>query len=82
MLFQIDGDGKQMIVPAYRERILFEQEMYIAGHNFTNEAGWKVREVYFWIGDEVLDAEEGFTTASNAPCQNAHAPKSHSAQKW
>ncbi|EHK15632.1 uncharacterized protein TRIVIDRAFT_39161 [Trichoderma virens Gv29-8] len=57
-MFQIDGDGKQMIVPAYRERILFEQEMYIAGHNFTNEAGWKVREVYFWIGDEVADADE------------------------
>ncbi|KAL6834031.1 hypothetical protein J3E69DRAFT_325772 [Trichoderma sp. SZMC 28015] len=57
-MFQIDGEGKQMIVPAYRERILFEQEMYVAGHNFTNEAGWKVREVYFWIGDEVADADE------------------------
>ncbi|KAL7936314.1 hypothetical protein V8C35DRAFT_297496 [Trichoderma chlorosporum] len=57
-MFQIDGDGKQMIVPAFRERILFEEEMYIAGHNFTNDAGWKVREVYFWIGDEVADADE------------------------
>ncbi|KAL7950851.1 hypothetical protein V8C42DRAFT_307744 [Trichoderma barbatum] len=57
-MFQIDGAGKQMIVPAYRERILFEHEMYIAGHNFTNDAGWKVREVYFWIGDEVADADE------------------------
>ncbi|KAL7920865.1 hypothetical protein ACQKWADRAFT_296931 [Trichoderma austrokoningii] len=57
-MFQIDGGGKQTIVPAHRERVLFEQEMYVAGHNFTNEAGWKVREVYFWIGDEVADADE------------------------
>ncbi|KAM0514102.1 hypothetical protein ACHAPE_007192 [Trichoderma viride] len=57
-MFQIDGSGKQTIVPAHRERVLFEQEMYVAGHNFTNEAGWKVREVYFWIGDEVADADE------------------------
>ncbi|RFU79144.1 hypothetical protein TARUN_3093 [Trichoderma arundinaceum] len=57
-MFQIDGEGKQMIVPAHREQTLFEEEMYIAGHNFTNEAGWKVREVYFWIGDEVADADE------------------------
>ncbi|KAH0490634.1 hypothetical protein TgHK011_002094 [Trichoderma gracile] len=62
-MFQIDGDGKQMIVPAYRERILFEQEMYVAGHNFTNDAGWKVREVYFWIGDEVPDDEEDVAEA-------------------
>ncbi|KAM0263032.1 hypothetical protein ACHAQJ_001411 [Trichoderma viride] len=62
-MFQIDGHGKQMIVPAYRERVLFEQEMYIAGHNFTNEAGWKVREVYFWIGDEVADADEDVAEA-------------------
>ncbi|PTB75722.1 hypothetical protein M440DRAFT_1422837 [Trichoderma longibrachiatum ATCC 18648] len=62
-MFQIDGDGKQMIVPAYRERILFEEEMYVAGHNFTNDAGWKVREVYFWIGDEVPDEEEDVAEA-------------------
>lgn len=62
-MFQIDGNGKQMIVPAYRERILFENEMYIAGHNFTNEAGWKTREVYFWIGDEVADADEDVAEA-------------------
>lgn len=62
-MFQIDGDGKQMIVPAYRERVLFEQEMYVAGHNFTNDAGWKVREVYFWIGDEVADADEDVAEA-------------------
>ncbi|KAL6909062.1 hypothetical protein GGI43DRAFT_167122 [Trichoderma evansii] len=62
-MFQIDGSGKQTIVPAYRERVLFEQEMYVAGHNFTNEAGWKVREVYFWIGDEVADADEDVAEA-------------------
>ncbi|KAL9485192.1 hypothetical protein ACSS6W_003981 [Trichoderma asperelloides] len=62
-MFQIDGSGKQTIVPAHRERVLFEQEMYVAGHNFTNEAGWKVREVYFWIGDEVADADEDVAEA-------------------
>ncbi|KAL7792501.1 hypothetical protein V8C37DRAFT_380529 [Trichoderma ceciliae] len=62
-MFQIDGHGKQMIVPAHRERTLFEQEMYVAGHNFTNEAGWKVREVYIWIGDEVADADEDVAEA-------------------
>ncbi|KAH6606851.1 hypothetical protein Trco_006004 [Trichoderma cornu-damae] len=62
-MFQIDGEGKQTIVPAHREQMLFEREMYIAGHNFTNEAGWKVREVYFWIGDEVADADEDVAEA-------------------
>ncbi|KAK5989894.1 p92-like protein [Cladobotryum mycophilum] len=54
-MFQITADGKQTPVPQHNERVLFEQEMYISSHNFTNEAGWKVREVYFWIGDEVQE---------------------------
>ncbi|KOS19212.1 Advillin [Escovopsis weberi] len=54
-MYQITADGKQIPVSQQNERVLFEQEMYIASHNFTNEAGWKVREVYFWVGDEVYD---------------------------
>ena len=34
-----------------------------------------------WGGADVLVGEVGLTTALNAPCQNAHAPNSHSAQK-
>jgi hypothetical protein len=55
-LFQIFGDGKKMAVPAHNERVLFEREMYICPHNFTNEAGKKQCEVYFWAGDEVPQA--------------------------
>ncbi|KAM0279381.1 hypothetical protein ACHAQH_004646 [Verticillium albo-atrum] len=52
-LFQLFGDGKKMPVPMHNERVLFEQEMYICPHEFTNDAGKKVSEVYFWAGDEV-----------------------------
>ncbi|KAM0324307.1 hypothetical protein ACHAQA_008084 [Verticillium albo-atrum] len=52
-LFQLFGDGKKMPVPMHNERVLFEQEMYICPHEFTNDGGKKVSEVYFWAGDEV-----------------------------
>ncbi|WQF76431.1 Putative villin/Gelsolin, ADF-H/Gelsolin-like domain superfamily [Colletotrichum destructivum] len=55
-LFQITGDGKKIPVPAHNERILFEREMYICANVFTNEAGRKETEVYFWAGDEVPEA--------------------------
>ncbi|GKT47873.1 gelsolin [Colletotrichum spaethianum] len=55
-LFQITGDGKKIPVPAHNERILFEGEMYICANVFTNEAGKKETEVYFWAGDEVPEA--------------------------
>jgi hypothetical protein len=55
-LLQISGDGKKASVPSHYERVLFEREMYICSHNFTNEAGKKVTEVYFWAGDEVPES--------------------------
>ncbi|GKT53040.1 ADP-ribosylation factor [Colletotrichum tofieldiae] len=55
-LFQITGDGKKIPVSAHNERILFEREMYICANVFTNEAGRKETEVYFWAGDEVPEA--------------------------
>ncbi|KAH7170194.1 hypothetical protein EDB81DRAFT_864625 [Dactylonectria macrodidyma] len=51
--FQISGEGKKTPVSSHYERVLFEGEMYICPHSFTNEAGWKRLEVYFWVGDEV-----------------------------
>lgn len=54
--FQFSGDGKKQPVPAHYERVLFEREMYLCSHTFTNEAGKKVTEVYFWVGDEVPEA--------------------------
>jgi len=55
-LFQVSGDGKKQPVPAHNERVLFEREMYLCPHTFTNEAGKKVVEVYFWAGDEVPES--------------------------
>ncbi|KAF6838767.1 ADP-ribosylation factor [Colletotrichum plurivorum] len=55
-LFQITGDGKTIPVPPHNERILFEREMYICAYTFTNEAGRKATEVYFWAGDDVPEA--------------------------
>ncbi|KPM36052.1 hypothetical protein AK830_g10518 [Neonectria ditissima] len=54
--FQISGQGKKTPVSSHYERVLFEQEMYICPHSFTNEAGWKRLEVYFWVGDEVPES--------------------------
>ncbi len=55
-LFRLSGDGKKQAVPAHHERVLFEREMYLCPHVFTNESGKKVSEVYFWAGDEVPEA--------------------------
>ncbi|KUI55591.1 Advillin [Cytospora mali] len=52
-LFQVTEQGKKISVPSHYERVLFEREMYICSHTFTNEARKKVSEVYFWAGDEV-----------------------------
>lgn len=50
---QIFGDGKMVPVPAHNDRVLFEREMYVCSHVFTNGSNKKVTEVYFWVGDEV-----------------------------
>jgi hypothetical protein len=55
-LFQVSGEGKKHPVPAHNERVLFEREMYICPHTFTDETGKKVTEVYFWAGDEVPES--------------------------
>jgi hypothetical protein len=52
-LFQLYSDGKKLPVPPHYERVLFEREMYICPHNYTNDMGRSVSEVYFWTGDEV-----------------------------
>lgn len=52
-LFQVTEQGKKIPVPTHYERILFEREMYICSHTFTNEARKRISEVYFWAGDEV-----------------------------
>ncbi|KAJ4268796.1 hypothetical protein NW762_002864 [Fusarium torreyae] len=55
-VFQISPEGRKSPVAAHYERTLFEREMYIAPHSFTNEAGWKRLEIYFWVGDQVPES--------------------------
>ncbi|KAF4448805.1 hypothetical protein F53441_7854 [Fusarium austroafricanum] len=55
-VFQISAEGKKTPVASHNERVLFEREMYIAPHSFTNEAGWKRLEIYFWVGDQVPES--------------------------
>ncbi|TEY45391.1 hypothetical protein BOTCAL_0335g00030 [Botryotinia calthae] len=52
-LFYLFGDGKKQSVPTHQERVLFERQMYLCPHTFTNATGRRVTEVYWWIGDEV-----------------------------
>lgn len=52
-LFRVSSDGKKQPVPMVYERVLFEREMYLCPHAFTDERGSRVNEVYFWVGDEV-----------------------------
>lgn len=52
-LFQVTEQGKKIPVPAHYERVLFEREMYICSHTFTDESRKRTSEVYFWVGDEV-----------------------------
>ncbi|KAG8665567.1 hypothetical protein FPOAC2_10642 [Fusarium poae] len=55
-VFQISAEGKKTPVASHYERTLFEREMYVAPHSFTNEAGWKRLEIYFWVGDQVPES--------------------------
>lgn len=52
-LFRIGSDGKKQAVPTHQERMLFEREMYLCGHTFTDGSGRNIAEVYFWAGDQV-----------------------------
>ncbi|KAM5351227.1 hypothetical protein ACJ41O_003950 [Fusarium nematophilum] len=56
-VFQISAEGRKTPVASHYERVLFEREMYIAPHSFTNEAGWKRLEIYFWVGDQVPESQ-------------------------
>ncbi|ESZ93002.1 hypothetical protein SBOR_6623 [Sclerotinia borealis F-4128] len=58
-LFHLFGDGKKQAVSTHQERVLFERDMYICPHTFTNAAGRKITEVYWWIGDEVSERVVG-----------------------
>ncbi|KAF4981347.1 hypothetical protein FZEAL_2832 [Fusarium zealandicum] len=55
-VFQISAEGRKTPVASHYERVLFEREMYIAPHSFTNEAGWKRLEIYFWVGEQVPES--------------------------
>ncbi|KAI3393325.1 hypothetical protein diail_4458 [Diaporthe ilicicola] len=55
-LFQVTEQGKKIPVPAHYERVLFEREMYICSHTFTDESRKRISEVYFWFGDDVAPA--------------------------
>jgi hypothetical protein len=54
-LYQLSPDGKKQQVPSHQERILFEGNLYLCFHTFGNAAGKKVTEVYYWLGDGVLN---------------------------
>ncbi|KAE9379087.1 hypothetical protein N431DRAFT_363948 [Stipitochalara longipes BDJ] len=54
-LYQLSPDGKKQQVPSHQERILFEGNLYLCFHTFGNAAGKKVTEIYYWLGDEVLN---------------------------
>jgi hypothetical protein len=51
-LYQFSPDGKKQLVPSHQERLLFEGNMYLCIHTFGN-AGKKIVEANWWIGDEV-----------------------------
>lgn len=55
-LFLLSGDGKKTPVPTDRERILFEDNMFLCTHTFGTEGGKRVTEVYFWAGDGVPES--------------------------
>ena len=56
-LYRVSSDGKKQPVPAHFERVLFEGEMYLCPHTFTDDhSGREATEVYFWVGDEVPEA--------------------------
>lgn len=55
-LFRLTGDGKKQPVQSHYGGELFEREMYLCTHVFTNETGRKISEAYFWVGDEVPEA--------------------------
>ncbi|CAK7268357.1 hypothetical protein SEPCBS119000_003020 [Sporothrix epigloea] len=56
-LYRLTSDGRKQPVPTHYERILFEEEMYLCPHTFTEITGKKVTEVYFWTGDGVPETE-------------------------
>lgn len=52
-LYTIGADGQKQLVPSHQERNLFEGNLYLCLHNFVNNVGKTVTELYYWLGDGV-----------------------------
>lgn len=52
-IYEITGGGKLLPVPAHREHILFEENLYLCTHVFGTVAGTRTTEVYLWYGEGV-----------------------------
>ncbi|KAI9055452.1 hypothetical protein LZ554_000406 [Drepanopeziza brunnea f. sp. 'monogermtubi'] len=55
-LYQFSNDGKKQEVSNHQERILFEGNLYLCTHSFSNASGKTVTEAYYWVGDDVPNA--------------------------
>ncbi|EKD21132.1 uncharacterized protein L3040_000832 [Drepanopeziza brunnea f. sp. 'multigermtubi'] len=55
-LYQFSNDGKKQEVSNHQERILFEGNLYLCTHSFSNASGKTVTEAYYWVGDDVPHA--------------------------
>ena len=54
---EINAAGQLREVPMHREHILFEDQMYLCTHIFSDGSGKRVTEVYLWTGDGVALAD-------------------------
>lgn len=52
-IYEITGGGRLLPVPAHREHILFEENLYLCTHVFGTVAGTRTTEVYLWCGEGV-----------------------------
>jgi Domain of unknown function (DUF4045) len=52
-IWEVTGDGKSEQVPANREHVLFEDNIYLCTHVFGAANGTRTTEVYLWAGDNV-----------------------------
>lgn len=55
--FHFSADGRKTPVPSHHQHTLFDQDMYLCSHTFQSGPGWKVTEVYFWVGDDVSPSD-------------------------
>lgn len=52
-IFEIVENGKQVLVPAHQEHILYEDSLYLCAHVFGTLSGTRTAEIYLWYGDGV-----------------------------